>query len=186
MRSFHPLEKQIPTYWNIFITNVDPIIKLLHVPYYERLISDASRDLDHISKPTELFMHSIVRPLKLLLLSPVVLALSTFCAFVFGLTFLLFTTFPIVFEEQYGFSSGVSGLSYLGLGTGMFLGLGLFSVLSDRLMKKKSRGGEMKAEYRLAPMVYFTPIIPIGFFWYGWSAQAHVHVRIIMFLKFFG
>lgn len=59
LRSFHPSEKQIPTYWNIFITNVDPIIKLLHVPHYEKLVSEACQDLDHISKPTEVFMFTI-------------------------------------------------------------------------------------------------------------------------------
>lgn len=65
--------------------------------------------------PRALFLHSIVRPLKLLLFSPIVLLLSLFAAVVFGQTFLLFTTFPTVFEEQYGFTTGTSGLSYLGV-----------------------------------------------------------------------
>lgn len=125
--------------------------------------------------PKALFKHSLIRPLKLLLLSPIVLALSIFCAFIFGLTFLLFTTFPSVFEEQYGFSSGVTGLSYLGLGIGTIFGVVLFSALSDKMLKKQAKGGEMKPEYRLPLMVYFTPVMPIGFFWYGWSAQAQVH-----------
>lgn len=125
--------------------------------------------------PTALFKQSLIRPLKLLLLSPIVLALSTFCALIFGLTFLLFTTFPSVFEEQYGFSSGVTGLSYLGLGIGTIFGVALFSALSDKMLEKQANGGEMKPEYRLPLMVYFTPVMPIGFFWYGWSAHAQVH-----------
>ncbi len=72
--------------------------------------------------PTALFVRSIVRPVKMLMFSPIVLALSTFCALVFGLTFLLFTTFPSVFQDQYGFTNGISGLSYLGLGIGMIFG----------------------------------------------------------------
>jgi hypothetical protein len=120
-----------------------------------------------------LFQRAIIRPLKLLVLSPIVLSLSTFCALVFGLTFLLFTTFPMVFELQYGFSSGVSGLAYLGLGIGMMFGVVLFSVLSDKMVKRLTAKGDktMKPEYRLPLMVYFTPIIPVGFFWYGWSAD---------------
>lgn len=125
--------------------------------------------------PTVLFKHSLIRPLKILLLSPIVLALSVFCAFIFGLTFLPFTTFPSVFEEQYGFSSGITGLAYLGLGIGSIFGVVLFSVLSDKILKKQANGGEMKPEYRLPLMVYFTPVMPVGFFWYGWSAQAQVH-----------
>jgi predicted MFS family arabinose efflux permease len=89
--------------------------------------------------PTELLKRSIVRPIKLLLFSPIVFLLSTFCALVFGLTFLLFTTFPLVFESQYGFSSGISGLSYLGLGIGMILGLALFSVLVTKWSNSSRR-----------------------------------------------
>lgn len=131
--------------------------------------------LDTGLAPLALFKRSIIRPMKLLLFSPIVLALSTFCALVFGLTFLLFTTFPLVFGEQYGFSSGITGLSYLGLGVGMIFGLALFSVLSDRMLKAQAGEGVTKPEYRLPLMVYFTPVIPVGFFWYGWSAHAKAH-----------
>lgn len=45
----------------------------------------------------------------------------------------------------------------------------------------KAGSGEMKSEYGLLPMIFGTPCIPIGLFWYGWSAEAHTHwiVRII-------
>jgi len=33
----------------------------------------------------------------------------------------------------------------------------------------------MKPEDRLILLVYCSPILPIGFFWYGWSAEAHTH-----------
>lgn len=59
-----------------------------------------------------------MRPTRLLLFSPIVTLLSLFCAVVFSLIYLLFTTFPAVFEEQYGFSVEISGLAYLGLGIG--------------------------------------------------------------------
>ena len=125
--------------------------------------------------PVVFFKRSLIRPTKLLLLSPIVLALSIFSALVFGLTFLLFTTFPLVFEEQYGFSSGVTGLSYLGLAFGMIFGVVLFSALSDKILKKQAGDGEMKPDYRLPLMVYLMPVLPVGFFWYGWSAHEKVH-----------
>jgi predicted MFS family arabinose efflux permease len=101
--------------------------------------------------------------------------LSLFAAFVFGLVFLLFTTFPAVFESQYGFSEELSGLSYLGLGIGFLIGLGLFGSLSDRVLNKLKGDKEATPEMRLPLMIWMSPLIPIGFFWYGWSAQAHVH-----------
>lgn len=59
LRNFHPVPEQIPVYWSVFKTNVDPVIKLLHIPYYETLVLQASLDLDHVSKPIEVLMFTI-------------------------------------------------------------------------------------------------------------------------------
>jgi len=82
-----------------------------------------------------------------------------------------------VFGEQYGFSASISGLSYLGMGIGMMLGIVIFRVLSDKILVKSAKDGDgtMKPEYRLPLMMYGMPVMPIGFFWYGWSAYAKVH-----------
>ena len=125
--------------------------------------------------PATLLLRAITRPTKMLLMSPIVLGLSLFNAFLFGLIYLLFTTFPSVFNLQYGWGTSISGLSYLGMGTGMLLSLVVFSVLSDKILKWKQKGGEPKPEYRLPLMMWFSPLIPAGFFWYGWSAEYEVH-----------
>lgn len=58
----------------------------------------------------------------------------------------------------------------------MFVGLGAFGAVSDTLLKKKAAGGKsMKPEWRLPPMVPGAVMVPIGFFWYGWSAEKTVH-----------
>ncbi|KAL8791737.1 MAG: hypothetical protein Q9195_005675 [Heterodermia aff. obscurata] len=113
--------------------------------------------------PTELFKLAIIRPAKLLFLSPIVLALSTFIAVVYGYLYLLFTTITNVFETVYHFSAGSVGLTYLGLGLGCFVGLFAFGMASDRIMKAKSAAGEMKPEYRLPPMIPGAWAIPAGF-----------------------
>ncbi|EEU43388.1 uncharacterized protein NECHADRAFT_94955 [Fusarium vanettenii 77-13-4] len=123
--------------------------------------------------PRQLFLRAIVRPTKLLFLSPIVLLLSLMCAFVFGLLFILFTTFPTVFEEQYHFSAGISGLSYLGVGIGMIVSLGAYATVSDKL--QKALGDSPKPEGRLKPMIWAMPAVPIGIFWYGWAAEKQTH-----------
>lgn len=122
-----------------------------------------------------LFKLSIVRPTKMLLFSPIVLALSTYMAVVYGYLYLLFTTITEVFEGQYGFSSGSVGLTYLGIGIGCLLGVAIFGFASDKIMKHMSAKGEMKAEYRLPPMIPGSFFIPAGLFLYGWTSQFHVH-----------
>ena len=83
-------------------------------------------------------------------------------AVVYGYLYLLFTTITEVFEGTYGFSAGNVGLTYLGIGLGSFIGLFLFGMASDRIMKAKSAAGEMKPEYRLPPMIPGAWTIPIG------------------------
>lgn len=94
----------------------------------------------------------------------------------YGYLYLLFTTFPTVFQSQYGFSTNSVGLSYLGLGVGLLLGLGVYGFLSDRIqVARTEKSGVSKPEYRLATMSYGAPWIPIGLFWYGWAAENHTH-----------
>ena len=59
LRNFHPVPEQIPIYWAVFKANVDPMIKLLHIPCYEKWILQASIDLDHVTKPREVLMFTI-------------------------------------------------------------------------------------------------------------------------------
>ncbi len=75
----------------------------------------------HISKVPvrQLVERALVRPLRMLLLSPIVLLIGLYMAIVFGMTYLLFATFPSVFEKTYGWDVSVSGLAYLGLGLGL-------------------------------------------------------------------
>ncbi|OJJ51540.1 hypothetical protein ASPZODRAFT_127631 [Penicilliopsis zonata CBS 506.65] len=121
----------------------------------------------------EILIRAIIRPAKLTLLSPISILLSITAAFIYGILYLLLTTFPLVFEAQYGFSIGISGLTYIGLAVGNTAGLFIFSMTSDRYVSRRAAQGKLKPEDRLFP--YFLvagPLIAGGLFWYGWTAQA--------------
>lgn len=110
--------------------------------------------------------------------SPIVLITSIYVGLVYGYTYLLFTSFSALYENIYGFSQGSVGLTYLGFGIGCAIGLFLFGTLSDRAVKAsvlKKGNGEWKPEYRLPPLLPGSLLVPVGLFWYGWSAQAGVH-----------
>jgi hypothetical protein len=120
-----------------------------------------------------LVLQASTKAIGILFTSPIVFLLSWFNAFTFGLMFLLFTTFPQVFVGQYNFGTGTAGLSYLGLGIGMFLGLFVFGVSSKRIIH--SQDGPFKPEMRLILTMYTTPLLAAGIFWYGWAAEDKVH-----------
>lgn len=124
------------------------------------------------------FAQSILRPLKMLFLSPIVLITSIYVGLVYGYTYLLFTSFTPLYEQTYNFTPSNTGLTYLGFGAGCATGMVLFGALSDRSAKSRSAAnstGEWKPEYRLPPLLPGSLLVPIGLFWYGWSAQAHLH-----------
>ena len=126
--------------------------------------------------PLEYYKRSISRPMKMLIFSPTILALAIIMGLAYAYFYLLFTTFTPVFEETYHFRPNIVGLSYLGVGVGYLLGQITYARLGDLILKKMAakRGGELKPEYRLPLSIVGGFCIPIGFFWYGWSAQAKV------------
>jgi len=125
--------------------------------------------------PRELFLLSIVRPLKMLCFSPIVFGVSLYIAVTYGYLYLLFTTVTFVFEDQYNISSSNVGLVYLGIGLGQLTGLSIFGYYSDKLLRKWAKGGELKPELRLPLLWPGAFLIPTGLFIYGWSAEYKVH-----------
>jgi hypothetical protein len=112
-----------------------------------------------------------------LLCIPIVFLMSLYMAVGYGYLYLMFTTFPRVFEGQYNFSKGTVGLKYMGTGIGAFFGLAFCGGISDRLVTRltKRYGGKTKPEYRLPAMFVGAFIVPIGLFLYGWTAEKKLH-----------
>jgi multidrug resistance protein len=116
--------------------------------------------------PMNVLKTGITRPLKMLTKSPIVLLCSLYMSFLFGLLFLLFTTITPVFIQTYGWDPEMTGLAYLGIGVGNFIGIGVVAKTSDatiiRLAKKNK--GVYEPEMRLPLCVFFGTLIPISFF----------------------
>lgn len=124
--------------------------------------------------------YSLLAPFRLLL-SPVVFLISAYIATIYGCLYLLFTTVTHVFQDAYGWSTELSGLSYIGLGLGFLTGQAAFGLLGDRIighLKRRNNDGQQQhfePEMRLAISILFAPFSPVSFFWYGWSVQLHAH-----------
>ncbi|KAE9366893.1 MFS general substrate transporter [Stipitochalara longipes BDJ] len=141
--------------------------------------------LDVGLSPRDFFLHSIIRPMKMLVKSPIVLLLAIYVGVIYGYLYLLFTTFTPVFEETYHFSSGIVGLTFLGLGFGSMFGVGFFAWSTDRVFKARKEameaageenadGAAMQPEARLKLLLPAYCLIPTGLFIYGWTAQYKV------------
>ncbi|KAB8292511.1 hypothetical protein EYC80_008221 [Monilinia laxa] len=145
--------------------------------------------LHHKDSPLQYFTNAIIRPLKMLFLSPIVFLLSVYYAVLFGYLYLFIATFPTTFASQYHFSISTTGLAYLGLGCGIGIGLFTSGKASDPLFQKltKRNGGIAEPEYRLPALMATSPLIAIAFFVYGWTAELKIPWIVpIIGTSFFG
>jgi len=120
---------------------------------------------------------NITRPAILLTRSFVCFMLSLYQALMYGIYYLMFATFPNLFTDVYHFNTGISGLAYVGLGFG-FVSATLFGAnISNKiyLHQRAKNGGVGKPEMRIPALMFGSLFVPVGLFWYGWSAQAQIH-----------
>ncbi|KLP08485.1 related to multidrug resistant protein [Fusarium fujikuroi] len=128
--------------------------------------------------PKERLRNASIRPMRMLFTHLPVFILSLYVAIVYGVLYLMFSTFTFVFAQQYGFGTGTIGLAYLPTGIGMLLGTMTFGVLTDVVIKKKiEQNGKTVPEDRL-PIWMTLPsglLIVGSLFWYGWAADQNTH-----------
>ncbi|KAL7627984.1 hypothetical protein AAE478_002180 [Parahypoxylon ruwenzoriense] len=139
---------------------------------------DLQSKLSGRASPKDQFKIAIVRPMKLLLVTPIVTLMALYVAIAYGILYLLITTFSFVYTEHYGFNEGDSGLTFLPAGLGMMIGVVVFGQLTDMMVKhNQEKGITHKPEVRLAPVMTLpsSVALPVGLFIYGWTSNFGVH-----------
>lgn len=126
---------------------------------------------------TSVLQTATVRPFRLLATQPIIQLVAVYMAYLFGLFYLILSTFPGVWEGIYGESVGIGGLNYISLGIGFFLGAQISARVNDTIYRrlKHSNNDVGRPEFRIPSMFVASVLIPIGLFWYGWSVEAKVH-----------
>jgi DHA1 family multidrug resistance protein-like MFS transporter len=125
----------------------------------------------------ELITKNFSRPMRLLVTEPIVLLLSIYMAFIYGLLYLFLTAYPIVFQQIHGFSGGVGGLPYFGMIIGMVCA-GIYIALTNPSYNRKlaANNGIPIPEWRLPPVIIGGLSFAGGLFWFGWSGyKADIH-----------
>ncbi|KAI1336730.1 MFS multidrug transporter-like protein [Xylariaceae sp. FL0016] len=119
----------------------------------------------------------LVLPFIMFVAHPAVQAPSIYRAFLYGIMYLVLSTFGEVWEDDYDFNEGIASLHYLSLCLGFLIGLQISHPLMDGLyawFKKRNKTNEGVPEWRIPPMLLGGILVPIGLLIYGWSAQHKV------------
>ncbi|KAK2748705.1 hypothetical protein FQN57_000286 [Myotisia sp. PD_48] len=125
----------------------------------------------------ELVERNFSRPIKLLFTEPIVLLLSIYMSFIYGLLYLFLTAYPIVFQRIHGMGQAVGGLPYFGMILGQLIG-GLTIILSQPWYARKlaANNNVPVPEWRLPHVVAGGISFSIGLFWFGWTGYtAEIH-----------
>ncbi|KAI1342749.1 MFS general substrate transporter [Xylariaceae sp. FL0016] len=158
--------------------------RLRHSTGDSRYLSQHDLDYTSISKQLR---DALVRPMQMLFTSSILFILCVNVSIVYGYLYLVFTTSTSVYERLYGFSSGEAGLTFLGIGIGMLIGLISVGFASDKLAAHIQRTREIQPEDRLPPLIPGAFLIPVGLFWYGWALRSDTFWLVsLLGMGFFG
>lgn len=108
----------------------------------------------------------LTRPLRMLVTEPIVLLVSMYMSFIYGLVYALLKAYPYVFSHVYGMTVGVRALPFLGLFLGILLALAF--ILSQHwsyIGKLEANNGKLVPEWRLGPPILGAFVFPVGLFW---------------------
>ncbi|KAI0404379.1 major facilitator superfamily domain-containing protein [Xylaria palmicola] len=132
----------------------------------------------------------LFRPLHMMFTEPIVSFLCLYVAFIFGVLFLFFGAFFYIFQSVYHFSLVESGLVFLGIAFGSWIGA-LNILLCDRLFYqpqvRRFPPHQVPPEYRLFPAMFGSVALPISIFIFAWTARPSISPAVpILAIVIFG
>jgi multidrug resistance protein len=120
----------------------------------------------------EAFATGLKRPWILLFTEPIVLLLSLYHAIIYGILYMLFGAFPIVYRLGRGWNEGISGLPFVAVAIGVVLAISYVIFYDNKQYMKKvnaSGVGYTTPEARLPMCIVGGIALPIGLFWFAWT-----------------
>lgn len=126
----------------------------------------------------ELATRWLILPILMFVYEPMLQAITMYMSFVYGVLYLFFEAFPVVFGAH-GLNNLQTGLTFLGFLLGCIIG-GLFYIFVEnpryvKLMRANPQGAPPPEE-RLMVCMYGAPILVISLFWFGWTSYPWISI----------
>lgn len=148
------------------------LIKLTGDTRYKIIKDLKPRTVGEIAKET------VSRPL-ILLTELIVFLLTIYMSIMYGLIYMFFFAYPVVFIEGKGWSDSMTGLMFIGTGIGVFIGVSLCGVINNDYKRRSApyaaRGELTPPELRLIPMMAGCWLVPVGLFIFAWTSYPRLN-----------
>ncbi|KAI2627914.1 MFS general substrate transporter [Hypomontagnella submonticulosa] len=142
-------------------------IRKAKIPGYENVkapVEESDRTLLGIYKV------ALTRP-WIILFDTISFLCAIYMSVVYMLLYMLFSIYPIVFQQRRGWNAGVGELPLIGTVVGAVIGSVIVLIDSNHKNKKIQSGTPMKPEDRLTLAVIGGIGFPITMFWFAWTAE---------------
>ncbi|CAN8101587.1 unnamed protein product [Discula destructiva] len=134
---------------------------------------------EHLRKRNfqDLFRVTLSRPFRFLGTEAIIMFAALFNGYLYGLSFLFNTAFPLVFGKGHGLSTIGVGICFLGLCFGISIGP-VTNIWQERYYQKRvhESGGKNVPEARTEPTGKIAAILlPISLFCFAWTTDPSIH-----------
>jgi len=134
----------------------------------DKFVTEQDLDLRPFSERLRIFL---IRPFQLLFLEPIVLFISLYMSVLYGLLYMFFVAYPIVYQEGKGYSASKTGLMFIPLAVGVTLSACCAPLVNKHYLTLVAKhNGKPPAEARLVPMMCSCWSVPIGLFVFAWTS----------------
>ncbi|KAJ3891372.1 major facilitator superfamily domain-containing protein [Lentinula edodes] len=123
----------------------------------------------------EAILVSCYRPFELVIRERMALLLNIWTSLILGILYLAFQAFPVIFEKHHGFDTQQTGLTFLGIGLGMIIGLATQPFWNNFIAKESEKnGGICPPEARLFAGEVGGVLIPLSLYWLAFTTYPSV------------
>ncbi|KAG9233370.1 major facilitator superfamily domain-containing protein [Amylocarpus encephaloides] len=118
----------------------------------------------------------LIRPFQLLFGELIVFLVSVYMSVLYGLLYMFFVAFPIIYQQGKGYTAGITGLMFIPMALGVVASALCAPLVNGHYLKLSARhNGHPPPEVRLIPMMISCWSIPIGLFIFAWTSYPNLH-----------
>lgn len=136
---------------------------------------DAQADFDNKKQANfkDVVRVYLMRPFVLLATEPLLVLVTIYQSFIYGILYLVLVSYPILFREVRHWTLAISALPFLGLLAGIMIGaiVVIWHTKTKFMLILNANGGKIIPEHHLPIMIFGGCLLPVGLFVFAWTSH---------------